>query len=61
MKRWRKTSIYTIHKKGDENLIGNCRVIALLGTGYEMLASIMAGRLSKKLEWKKINRSPSRV
>ena len=30
IKRWRTASIYTIHKKGDENLTGNYRGISLL-------------------------------
>ena len=53
IKRWRTASIYTIHKKGDENLTGNYRGISLLDIGYKILASIMAERLSEKLEREK--------
>ena len=53
MKRWCTALIYTIHKKGNENLKGICRGIALLDIDYKIMTSLIAGRLSEKLERKK--------
>lgn len=47
---WRIATIFTIFKKGDENLTTNYRGISLLDVGYKIIASIMARRLSHWLE-----------
>lgn len=50
IENWRIANIFTIHKKGDENLTTNYRGISLLDVGYKILAIIMAKRLGKWLE-----------
>ncbi|XP_077277120.1 uncharacterized protein LOC143905535 [Temnothorax americanus] len=51
-KDWRTSIIVPLHKRGDENKVGNYRGISLLCSAYKIYAEIIRGRLEESVERK---------